>query len=212
MIGIVCAIAAIRLVFTSMVGLIVSMATRARVETDWRAIARSSVQRLRNQPKYQMRNWINLFEANRWNTLYWFWYNPSTATLVHVDGTHTGVAAYELGFPTQDGSEPDIEDEDVIGRAIAAGWVRGRYGDKRSGPDGNNWLASYELQNRNPSYTLSLQGRPEDVLETAREITRRRRVSDLYVDFTSGARMESHHLEASDMATYLDTGQIQASG
>ena len=74
-----------------------------------------------------MRKWIDIIaESTSWQGLYWFWYNPSTKQLVHVDGTHATVAAYEMGF-MPDSPIPeegiDMGDEEVISKALAAGWV-----------------------------------------------------------------------------------------
>lgn len=97
----------------------------------------------------------------------------------------------------------------VINQAINAGWVRGRYGTREISDHGvDYWDPTYHNPTSGMSYELSLQGQPDQVLKAAREISKRRRVSDLYLDFNSGARMESIHLSGESKEIYLETGQF----
>lgn len=154
-----------------------------------------------------MRNWINLLEGSTWADLYWFWYNPETKELVHVEGTHATTGHYEMGFrsdheETEDGIE--LDDDTVIKKAVEAGWVRGRFGAKRGG----SWYRSEEEPDRK-SFELSLQGQPDLVWETAKDIVARRRVDDLYLDFGVSHSMESAHLTGKAKNVYLQTGKVE---
>jgi hypothetical protein len=158
-----------------------------------------------------------LDEANRWGNLYWFWFNPVENRLVTVEGTHAS-AAVEMGYTPDvpDANLPlGLEDAEVIGKAIADHWVRGRYGARGAAyyqdgqAVGTSWDASYELDLKGQAYELSLQGQPQDVLATARQICKRRRVADLFLDFGTEGEMESIHLTGAEKEAYLETGQLQ---
>ena len=122
-----------------------------------------------------MRDLINLFENPGY--LNWFWFNPSTNDLREIDGgTHTLYAIEELGLDLSDIEEIDtMADNDVLGHAIMAGWVRGRYGYDPADTGFHD--------PSNPSPDLNLQGRRRDVAKAAAWIAARWPVETLFVDF-----------------------------
>lgn len=157
-----------------------------------------------------MRNLIDIMEGASWRHLWWFWYNPISKQLVEVDGTHATTAHYDMGFEAGEISEEgiDLEDEVAIKNAIDAGWVRGRYGNMlRTGMEpAGEWMKG----GRQAPADLSLQGQKDLVLQAARDISERRRVNDLFLDFGTTGEMESFHLSGKTKNIYLQTGEIGA--
>lgn len=142
--------------------------------------------------------------------LYWFWYHPADGILERVDqGTHTEWAHYHMGFGDS-GEIPDMADNDTLKQAIAAGWVRGRYGKRSIDPD-----YGYAYWRDDVTGELSLQGLPKEVLKTARFIATRWHYSSLYVDFASGDDVHedmdgttSVHLKGDRLEFFLKRGSI----
>lgn len=142
----------------------------------------------------------NSFLTESWKTLYWFWYHPKNKTLVEVDGTHASTAKSELGYSSSheydDDEALDLEDDTLIAAAISDGWVRGRFGEQNEG----GWARG--------GSDLSLQGLKDNVLQAAIDISKRRRIKTLYVDFGSTDQMESHKLVGKDLNTFLQSGVV----
>lgn len=160
-----------------------------------------------------MRHWISLIEnAQEYEYLYWFWFRPSDNTLHHVDGTHTTSAFYELGyerelFPHEREEGLNIEDDEIIGRAIADGWVRGRYGYRKRA-NGMAWGWNGD-QKADPNCDLSLQGQPRDVWKAALWIAQKWPFKTLYVDFnTDHDSMDSAKLTGDRLEFYLKRGTV----
>lgn len=163
-----------------------------------------------------MREWIDLIEESQFSGLWWFWYNPSEDRLEHIDGgDHASYAHYHLGF----GDAYEMGDSDCLKAAIDAGWVRGRYGEQKS--DGS-WDSSFEWDGQDWTHNggaaeLNLQGKPRDVLKTARFIASKYPVSSLYVDFASTGNVHDDmtdraaHLTGDRLAFYLKKGSIPSS-
>lgn len=162
-----------------------------------------------------MRSLINLVEdvQNDFEWLYWFWFNPAAGQLVHVDGTHTNTAVFELGY-WPEGRDPhekddlDLEDDQILHMATADGWVRGRYGKRDENQVG--WNARYDLDDGDRTdMELSLQGHRANVVKAARHIRRQKTdFSTLYVDFDGGSKMEGHRLAGNRLEMFLKTGAI----
>ena len=138
--------------------------------------------------------------------LFWFWYRPSDGKLVHTDGTHTTEAYYNMGYGVEGEDFDDLADEDILSRALNDGWVRGRYGERSAR---GSWNA---LESPN-ARDLSLQGRRDLVLKTARFVAAHHSFSNLYIDFTiDGAvhdAMDSIHLTDDRLETYLRRGVVR---
>lgn len=165
-----------------------------------------------------MREWINLVEnLGEYADLYWFWYHPKEGRLHHVDGTHTDSAYYELGFkprelrPDELENGIDLDDDEIIATAIAAGWVRGRYGYKKKADQTLLWRSTDD-GGSDPKADLSLQGDPKGVWKTATALSKKWAYSTLYVDFNndhdSMDGKSSHKLTGERLEFYLKRGTV----
>jgi hypothetical protein len=154
----------------------------------------------------ELRRWIRLVETESDDDLFWFWYRPSDGKLQHAEGTHSTEAYYNMGYGVKGEDFDDLADEDVLSRALNDGWVRGRYGHRK--PNGN-WNAL----STNDQTDLSLQGKRDLVLKTARSVATHHPFANLYIDFTiDGAvhdAMDSVHLSDDRLEAYLRRGVIQ---
>jgi hypothetical protein len=126
-----------------------------------------------------------------------FWYRPSDGTFEDTEGMPHGDHAYNMGY-----GDINLGTEETLALVLNDGWVRGRYG-RKTGVDWDNGNQS----------DLSLQGRRDLVLKTARYIAAHHAFNHLYLDFTINGNvhdaMESIQLHDDQLETYLRRGVIR---
>lgn len=171
-----------------------------------------------------LRRYIRMVESQgglNLTELYWFWYHPATRHLeAFWEGTHTEHAFYSdaMGLFTPEQREemghPDLEDDEIVRKALLAGWVRGRYGYrvKDASMGFMTWMnpeTGAEFAAGDPR-DLSLHGKQRNVFLTAKHLTEAGLgVHTLFVDFDANdTEMEAHALRGARLEFFLKSGRM----